>query len=58
MENSFSKNAKISQNRNKSDTYELSTNSKIIPHDDIEEGNNTIHSNESLSNIIDVINNI
>ena len=57
MENSFSKNAKICQNRNKCDTYELSTNSKIIPHDDIEAGNNTIHSNESLSNIIDVINN-
>ena len=57
MENSVGKNVKISQNRNKYDTFDLSSNSKIIPHDDVEAGNSTIHSNESLSNIIDVINN-
>ena len=54
MENSFVlQKTKIAQN----DIYDMNNNSKIISHYETETGNNSIHSNESLSNIIDVINN-
>ena len=61
MENSYSfqksKNTQKSQNSNQYDIYDINNNSKIISHYETETGNGSIHSNESLSNIIDVINN-
>ena len=61
MENSFvfQKNiiSQNLQNNNQYDIYDMNNNSKIVSHYETETGNNSIHSNESLSNIIDVINN-
>ena len=45
------------QNNNKYEIYDINNNSKIISHFETETGNNNLHSNESLSNIIDVISN-
>ena len=57
MENSFVlQKTKLPQN-SQYDIYDMNNNSKIISHYETETGNNSIHSNESLSNIIDVINN-
>ena len=61
MENSFSiQKAKNSQSQQKDKQFninDMNTNSKIISHYETETGNSNYHSNESLSNIIDVINN-
>ena len=45
------------QNNTQFDIYDMNNNSKIISHYETETGNNSLHTNESLSNIIDVINN-
>ena len=47
----------IMQNNTQFDIYDMNNNSKIISHYETETGNNSLHTNESLSNIIDVINN-
>ena len=61
MENSYSfqksKNNQKTQNNNQYDIYDINNNSKIISHYETDTGNGSSHSNESLSNIIDVINN-
>ena len=61
MENSYGfQKSKILQNNhsnNQNDIYDINNNSKIVSHYETETGNASTHSNESLSNIIDVINN-
>ena len=61
MENSYSfqklKNNQKSQNNNQYDIYDININSNIISHFETDTGNGSNHSNESPSNIIDVINN-
>ena len=61
MENSFvfqkNKIPQNIQNNNQYELYDINNNSKIISHFETETGNNNLHSNESLSNIIDVISN-
>ena len=60
MKNSFGFQKAIksqnNQNNNKYEENDIINNSKIISHYETDTGN-SIHSNESLSNIIDVINN-
>lgn len=60
MKNSFGFQKAIksqnNQNNNKNEENDIINNSKIISHYETDAGN-SIHSNESLSNIIDVINN-
>ena len=61
MDNSFvfqkNKMQQNIQNNNKYEIYDINNNSNIISHFETETGNNNLHSNESLSNIIDVISN-
>ena len=61
MENSFvfqkNKIPHNIQNNNQYELYDINNNSNIISHFETETGNNNLHSNESLSNIIDVISN-
>ena len=61
MENSFviqkSKNPQNQQKSKQLNINDINSNSKIVSHYETETGNSNYHSNESLSNIIDVISN-
>ena len=57
MENSLSSNKTTPKNYKKNETYETNKELNIISHFETDTGNNAFHSNESLSNIIDIISN-